>query len=68
MQPVAELYMTQYEGVFQGNFGQSTRYGEPVLRVIGERLPVSTHFGLFTFALTYMVCGLLGIFKAVCHK
>ena len=40
--PVAELYMTQYEGVFQGNFGQSTRYGEPVLRVIGETLPVST--------------------------
>ena len=66
--PVAELYMTQYEGVFQGNFGQSTRYGEPVLRVIGERLPVSTYFGLLTFALTYMVCIPLGIFKAVRHK
>ena len=36
--------------------------------MIGERLPVSTYFGLLTFALTYMVCIPLGIFKAVRHK
>ena len=35
--PVAELFMTQHEGVLQGNFGQSTRFGEPVLQVIAER-------------------------------
>ena len=51
--PVAELFMTRYEGVLQGNFGQSTRYGESVLKVIAERLPVSTYFGLLTFFITY---------------
>ena len=66
--PVAELFMTRYEGVLQGNFGQSTRYGEPVLLVITERLPVSTYFGLLTFLITYIVCIPLGIFKAVRHN
>jgi microcin C transport system permease protein len=66
--PVAELFMTRYEGVLQGNFGQSTRYGEPVLSVITERLPVSTYFGLLTFLITYVVCIPLGIFKAVRHN
>ena len=66
--PIAELFMTRYEGVLQGNFGQSTRYGEPVLSVITERLPVSTYFGLLTFLITYIVCIPLGIFKAVRHN
>jgi microcin C transport system permease protein len=66
--PVAELYMTRYEGVLQGYFGQSTRYGEPVLSVITDRLPVSTYFGLLTFLITYIVCIPLGIFKAVRHN
>ena len=66
--PVAELFMTRYEGVLQGNFGLSTRYGEPVLSVITERLPVSTYFGLLTFLITYFVCIPLGIFKAVRHN
>ena len=66
--PVAELFMTEYEGVLQGNLGQSTRYGEPVLRVISERLPVSSYFGILTFVITYLVCIPLGVFKAVKHN
>ncbi len=66
--PVAELFMTRYEGVLQGNFGQSTRYGEPVLSVITQRLPVSTYFGLLTFLVTYLVCIPLGVYKAVRHN
>ena len=66
--PVAELFMTEYEGVLQGNFGQSTRYGEPVIRVISERLPVSSYFGILTFVITYLVCIPLGVFKAVRHN
>ena len=60
--------MTRYEGVLQGNFGQSTRYGESVLQVISERLPVSTYFGLLTFFITYLICIPLGMFKAVRHN
>ena len=66
--PVAELFMTSYGGVLQGNFGESTRFGEPVADVIAERLPVSTYFGLLTFVLTYLVCIPLGVYKAVRHN
>ena len=66
--PIAELFMTRYEGVMRGNFGQSTRYGESVLQVIAERLPVSTYFGLLTFFITYLICIPLGVFKAVRHN
>ena len=66
--PVAELFMKSYGGVLQGNFGESTLFGEPVADVIAERLPVSTYFGLLTFALTYLVCIPLGVFKAVRHN
>lgn len=66
--PIAELFMTRYQGVLQGNFGHSTRYGESVFQVITERLPVSTYFGLLTFFITYLICIPLGIFKAVRHN
>ena len=66
--PIAELFMTRYEGVLQGNFGQSTRYGESVLQVISERLPVSTYFGILTFIITYIICIPLGVYKAVRHN
>jgi microcin C transport system permease protein len=66
--PVAELFMTKHDGVIQGNFGVSTRYGEPVVQVITERLPVSSYFGLLTFIITYAVCIPLGVFKAVRHN
>ena len=66
--PVAELYLEKYAGVIQGNLGKSIRFGEPVVSVIAERLPVSTYFGVLTFLLTYIVCIPLGVFKALKHK
>ena len=66
--PVAELFMTSYQGIMQGNFGESTRYGEPVFEVIYKRLPVSTYFGLLTFFFTYLICIPLGVYKAVRHN
>ena len=66
--PVVELYLEKYSGVLQGNLGQSIRFGEPVASVIGQRLKVSTYFGMLTFLLTYLVCIPLGIFKAIRHK
>jgi microcin C transport system permease protein len=65
---VAEIYMKKYEGLFQGNLGNSIRFGEPVISVIADRLPVSTYFGILTFLLSYIVCIPLGVFKALNHK
>jgi len=66
--PVAELYLKRHDGVLQGNFGISTRYGEPVVQVIMDRLPISSYFGLLTFLISYAVCIPLGILKAVKHN
>jgi microcin C transport system permease protein len=66
--PAAELFQRKFSGVLQGNFGKSFRYGEPVVKVITERLSISSYFGLLTFIITYAVCIPLGIFKAVRHN
>ncbi len=52
----------------QLDFGNSTRYNEPVWGLIKDRFPVSIFYGLVTLVLTYGVCVPLGILKAVQHK
>jgi microcin C transport system permease protein len=50
------------------NFGISTRYYDPVLQMILERLKISIYFGLVTLFLIYGICIPLGIIKAIKHK
>ncbi len=51
------------------NFGTSLVYeGEPVLKVIASKFPVSIQFGLTSLCLTYLLCIPLGIAKAVRDK
>jgi microcin C transport system permease protein len=50
------------------DLGTSFRYSEPVLTVIGERLPVSIFYGLATAFFTYVICFPLGILKAIKHR
>ncbi len=63
-----EIYRERFSGVLQGNFGNSFRYGEPVLNVVTERWPVTIYFGLLTLLFSYLVCIPLGIFKALKHR
>ncbi len=63
--PVHIRYLIWIKGVFSGDFGASTAYSEPVLKVVKERLPVSVYFGLIGFTITYIVCIPLGIMKAM---
>jgi microcin C transport system permease protein len=62
------IYRPAFSGLLQGDFGISTRYNDPVLQMIWERLPVSLFYGLATFILTYIVCIPLGILKAIKHR
>jgi microcin C transport system permease protein len=48
----------------QGDFGTSWTYGEPVLEVILERMPVSLLFGITSFILSWLICIPLGLWKA----
>jgi len=49
------------------DFGNSSRYREPVLSVIARRLPVSMYFGILGFVIAYQVSIPLGIAKALRH-
>ena len=66
--PLPVAYVSWLWDVLRLDFGQSFRYTEPVLRVIGERLPVSIYYGLITAFFTYGICIPLGILKAIKHR
>ena len=55
-------------GVIQADFGDSTRYGKPVLPTITSKFRVSIYFGLIGYLASWVVCIPLGIFKALKHR
>ncbi len=54
--------------IFQFDFGISTRFQDPVLALIAERLPISLFYGIATFIIIYTVCIPLGVAKAIKHN
>lgn len=54
-----------WHGLFLLKFGDSIRLNDPVTTLIVDRLPVSVSLGVFSFFITYIVCIVLGIAKAV---
>ena len=56
-----------WHGLFLLKFGDSIRLNDPVTTLIWDRLPVSISLGVFSFFITYTVCIILGIAKAVKH-
>jgi microcin C transport system permease protein len=66
--PVALIFQPRYQGLLQGNLGESTRYSEPVWDMMKRRFPISIFFGLTSIILTYLVCVPLGVLKAIKHR
>ena len=64
----AVLYQPKLSGILQGDFGQSKKFGDPVLTLIKSRIPVALYFGILTAIITYAVCLPLGILKAIKHR
>ena len=62
------MYRKSFNGLLQGSLGRSYKYNEPVLRMIGARLPVSLYFGILGACIAYMVSIPLGVLKALKHK
>ena len=56
-----------WHGLFLLKFGDSIRLNDPVTTLIVDRLPVSISLGVFSFFITYTICIILGISKAVRH-
>lgn len=65
--PVVEAYIDWLSKLLVLDFGESTRYYEPVGDMIAERLPVSMFYGGMTFFISYFISIPLGYYKAVKH-
>ncbi|PID64526.1 MAG: peptide ABC transporter permease, partial [Gammaproteobacteria bacterium] len=66
--PMLVAYWDWLLKVFQFDFGVSTRFQDPVLSLISDRLPVSLFYGILSFIIIYGVCIPLGVAKAVRHN
>ncbi|PST87014.1 ABC transporter permease subunit [Photobacterium jeanii] len=65
--PVFEAYTEWLGKLLSLDFGESTRYYEPVWDMIAERIPVSAFYGGMTFFISYFISIPLGYFKAMRH-
>jgi len=66
--PVIVSYFIWLRKLAVLNFGDSTRYYEPVWGIIKSKLPVSLFYGIMAMIITYSVCIPLGILKALKHR
>ena len=57
-----------WDGFLVLKFGDSFYRNQSVLELIKEKLPVSASLGISSFFLTYTICILLGIAKAIKHE
>src|ERR1700759_2714161 len=63
--PAPERFWIMVKGYLSFDFGRSFYQGQPVIKLIADKLPVSISLGLWTTLLTYLISIPLGIRKAV---
>lgn len=66
--PVHVRYWIWLKNLSRLDFGDSFTYEEPVIDVIVSKFPVSLQFGLASLIMSYAVCIVLGVAKAVKHN
>ncbi|UJF19754.1 ABC transporter permease subunit [Vibrio sp. SS-MA-C1-2] len=66
--PIIPAYIDWISKLVKFDFGESTRYYEPVIDMIAERLPISLFYGFTTFFISYLISIPLGYFKALRHS
>ena len=59
---IPEQYWMYLQGLFQGDFGESTVYHQPVLRIVFGRLPVTVELAIGTVLVGSLLAIPLGIF------
>lgn len=63
--PVLKQYVTWLGNIFRGDFGDSLRYHEPIVKLLRERLPATIELGLAALTLAIVVGVPVGVFSAV---
>ncbi|MBP7096266.1 MAG: ABC transporter permease subunit [Spirochaetia bacterium] len=66
--PVVPAYVEWLGKLLRFDFGKSTRFGDPVIEMIVQRVPISLWFGVTSLILTYLISIPLGIAKALRHR
>lgn len=65
--PIHIRYWIWLKNIAHLDFGDSFTYEEPVLNVIASKFPVSLQFGIISLVMSYLICIVLGVAKAVKH-
>ncbi len=65
--PVHVRYWIWLKNISRLDFGESFTYEEPVIDVVASKFPVSLQFGVISLIMSYLVCIVLGVLKAVNH-
>lgn len=60
-----EQYVLWLKGIFQGDFGMSVKYAQPVSQVLGRKLPNTILLAVTSFVLMILISFPLGILSAV---
>lgn len=66
--PLFSAYIDWMGKVLQLDLGVSSRFQDPVLDLIKDRLPISLFYGITTLIIIYGICIPLGIAKAMRHN
>jgi peptide/nickel transport system permease protein len=64
-QPLASQYWHWLSQVFTGDFGKSLKYGEPVRKIIAERIPVTLNLSIIALILSVILGITAGVICAV---
>jgi len=64
----ALVFKSRFAGLLQLDLGRSTEFGDPVIRLILDRIPIALYFGLLSTLIIYGVCLPLGVAKAIKHR
>ncbi len=62
--PVYAQYFKWMWNMLHGDFGRSFQWGEPVTKLIGERLMLTVTISILTMIFTYVVAIFVGIYSA----
>ncbi|MBU2610638.1 MAG: ABC transporter permease [Chloroflexi bacterium] len=66
--PIPEQFGVYLGEIARGDFGQSIRYGMPITRLLGERLPMTIELSFAALFVSIVVGIPLGIISAVKHN
>ena len=62
--PILDRYFDWVTDLFKGDMGLSVS-GQPVRKLVGERLPATVALSLFSLIITYMIALPIGIYSAI---